>query len=214
MQQTLPDTTEAPTLEQRLAVATSVVFHPAVLPTWAFGALLGGHFLPVGIGPAAQLWVVGLVSLITLFLPVAMLSVAHYFGIITDWQLRPKGDRQFGLWLIVGLYASSTYMLQPMLPILIFRLLAGISALAIATAGINIFYRISGHAMAIAAFLGYWGSLAQQSGNMDLLLPLVATLLATGVVAWARLTLQAHTVGQVLYGLALGLLVGVGVAYW
>jgi hypothetical protein len=155
-------------------------------------------------------------SLITLFLPVALLSVAHYFGLLTDWQLRPRADRQFALWLIVGLYGASTYMLStiPSMPAVVLTLMVGLSVLALVTALINLFYRISGHTLAVAAFVGYWGGLAYQSGDIALVWPFTATILAAGVVAWARLILQAHTVGQVVWGLVVGSVAGSIVAYW
>jgi len=201
-------------LGKRWALLCSGVFHPAVLPTLAFACLLWGHIVPMGLSTAAKIWLQCLVAVLTLALPVAMLSFAQFMGLITDWQLRPRAERQFSLWLMAALYGGGTAMVYKYLPTAAYHLLAGVAAMALLVALVDVFYRISGHAMALAAFLGYWGSLAAQSGELSFLPPLLATLLATGVGVWARFTLGAHTVGQLLWGLGVGLLCGAWVGYW
>lgn len=211
-----PDTLDAPRWQQRLALAASVVLHPSVLPTMAFATLFFGvdALFPLGLSAEGRLWLLGLLSLLTFFLPLALLSVFHYLGLIESWQLKSAADRQAALWMAAGLYGGGTWLLRGVLPDTLLHLMIALTALALLNAVVNGFYRISGHSMGVAAYVGYWGALAWQTGSLLLLAPLTATLLATGVAAWARLTLGAHTVGQVGWGLGVGLAAGIAVGLW
>lgn len=210
------DTPQTQPWPQRLALAASVVLHPSVLPTMAFATLFFGveRVLPIGIAAEGRIWLLGLLSLLTFFLPLALLSVLHYLGIIQSWQLKSSADRQAALWMAVGLYGGGTWLLRTILPDSLLHLMIALTGLALLNAVVNAFYRISGHTMGVAAYVGYWGALAWQTGSLVLLAPLTATVLATGVVAWARLTLGAHTVGQVLWGLGVGVAAGIAVGLW
>ena len=196
---------------RRIALAVSILLHPALVPTWAFAAILYGRLLPTGMSDAGRGWLLAVLWGVTFGLPVALMAAAYYLGLVRDWQLRPKPDRLFSLWFTSALYLGACWGLQPVLPWVLFTLMAGLTGLALAKSIINLFYRMSGHAMGIAAFVGYWGAWAGRTGELEMALPLVACILGTGLVIWARLTLGAHTVGQVVSGMALGLAAGIGV---
>lgn len=211
-------TLEAPASvwQERLALVASVVLHPSVLPTMAFATLFFGveGIVPLGLSAEGRLWLLGLLSLLTFFLPLALLSIFHYLRLIQNWQLKSSADRQAALWMAVGLYAGGTWLLRSVLPDTLLHLMMALTALALLNAVVNAFYRISGHTMGVAAYLGYWAALAWQTGSLQLLVPLTVTVLATGVAAWARLTLGAHTVGQVVWGFGVGVSAGVAVGLW
>ena len=216
MHESRSPTLEAPTWPERLALAASVVLHPSVLPTMAFATLFFGveGIVPLGLSVAGKLWLLGLLSLLTFFLPLALLSIFHYLRLIESWQLKSSADRQAALWMAVGLYAGGTWLLRTVLPDSLLHLMMALTALALLNAVVNAFYRISGHTMGAAAYLGYWAALAWQTGSPQLLTPLTVTVLATGIAAWARLTLKAHTIDQVLWGFGVGVGAGVAVGLW
>lgn len=216
MHESRSPTLEAPTWPERLALAASVVLHPSVLPTMAFATLFFGveGIVPLGLSAAGKLWLLGLLSLLTFFLPLALLSIFHYLRLIQSWQLKSSADRQAALWMAVGLYAGGTWLLRTVLPDTLLHLMMALTALALLNAVVNAFYRISGHTMGAAAYLGYWAALAWQTGSTQLLTPLTVTVLATGIAAWARLMLRAHTVDQVLWGFGVGVGAGVAVGLW
>lgn len=216
MHESRSQTLEAPTWPERLALAASVVLHPSVLPTMAFATLFFGveGIVPLGLSVEGKLWLLGLLSLLTFFLPLALMGIFHYLRLIESWQLKSSADRQAALWMAVGLYAGGTWLLRTLLPDTLLHLMMALTALALLNAVVNAFYRISGHTMGAAAYLGYWAALAWQTGSPQLLAPLILTVLATGIAAWARLTLRAHTLDQVVWGFGVGVGAGVAVGLW
>ena len=192
----------------------SVVLHPTLLPCYAFAGLLLGQWLPMGLRPDFRLALLGVLSLVVFVLPATLVWLGHFLGIVTDIQLRPKADRLYALWATAAIYAGAAWAMQVALPIYLWRLLVGLALLTALNAVINLAYRISGHACAAAAFVGYFAALAWGSADMVWLPPLVGAILSTGLAGWARLTLAAHNTGQVVWGMALGLLAGAGVGLW
>ncbi len=168
----------------------------------------------MGLRPDFRLALLGVLSVVAFVLPATLVWLGYFLGLVTDLQLRPKADRLFALLATAAIYAGAAWALQVALPLYLWRLLVGLAALAAVNAGINFVYRISGHACASAAFVGYFATMAWASAALVWLPPLVGAILATGLASWARLSLGAHQTGQVIWGSGLGLLAGVAVGLW
>lgn len=65
-------------------------------------------------------------------------------------------------------------------------------------------FKISIHATALSGMLGVLLALEMNLSELDLFMPILVTVLATGLSMSARLALNAHTPKQVLYGFLVG----------
>ena len=167
-------------------VAVMLLVSPAASPGWP-----------------GTVWYGALAALTTCLLPFAILLALVRAGRVTDHHVSERAQRlpvlimtlgciAAGLGLLAALGAPSSVLAMTV------ALVAGVAVMAV----VSLRWKISGHSASVAAaavtlpfLLGpqWWFALA--------LVPLVA---------WARVTIGAHTLGQVLAGAAVGPLVVVG----
>ena len=79
---------------------------------------------------------------------------------------------------------------------------------------INTVWKISAHTVGLGGVLGTIMPLLVKYGDTDLFMPFVTLIALSGLVASARLQLNAHTPGQVGAGFGLGLLVSGLAVFW
>jgi membrane-associated phospholipid phosphatase len=84
-----------------------------------------------------------------------------------------------------------------------------ITLVIILVAIISLKWQISAHAAGIAGVLGALFMLKVKYDEAALVWPFFIVLLITGVVLWARLKLNAHTLTQVIAGFTLGLIISI-----
>ena len=194
-----------------LATVVSVVFHPLIIPTYALMAGLSSH---VWVAPvsAANYWpFIFLFFFLSAILPISLLLVGRWLGLYTSIKLEDRRDRTLPLALILFVFigyritqgSGSTQAFQ----VLDFFLF-GLIGLTATTLIFNFVIKISGHAMAMAAFLGLWIGAAYFHPNPQLLPVLVTTFGLWGLVAWSRLYLAVHSNAEVVLGSIVGILFG------
>jgi membrane-associated phospholipid phosphatase len=69
---------------------------------------------------------------------------------------------------------------------------------------VNFFWKISLHSIALGGFLGWLLSIQYSFADTYLLYQFIFVAFLGGIVAWARLYLQQHTIWQILVGYLLG----------
>jgi hypothetical protein len=79
---------------------------------------------------------------------------------------------------------------------------------------ISIYWQISAHSVGIGGVVGIVAGIITKFGETDLVLVLAALIMLTGMVASARLRLNAHTPAQIGAGLMLGLSTSMMTVFW
>jgi len=150
-------------------------------------------------------------------LPIVGVGMLRAFGLIQNTHLAGDAERRWAMVTSTALYLGALGFALDHTPggYVTQVLMSVVAILALVTTLINIWYRISAHAMAICGYTGLWLGLAFQPGDT------VRHWFAAGIciglsilVVWARVRLGAHTWAQVQWGAAVGLAVGASVGYF
>lgn len=191
--------------ETTLAKFFSVIFHPLLIPSWAYLALIWqGNLLLLRI-PFNLLWTLGgLIFLTTFVLPTAIILLMLRFKMISSLSMPLRSER-IGPLIITAVFFYMTYYLLKQLQIapIIYLYMLGATLLAVISAAITLWWKISLHSMGVGALVGAFAGLALLSpANYSFLL--IASLLMAGITATSRLLLSAHRPAEIYAGFATG----------
>ncbi len=184
----------------------SILFHPLLMPTYALIIIFnsGTHysFIP---GQAQKIIYV-LVFLTTFLVPVSIIPFLLQLKVISAFQLNDRKDRLIPLFITAISYYFSFYLLTRLpfhVPQFIKILVLASAILIIINLFINLKWKISSHLIGISGLLAliFLYSIVYYA---NLLYVLVILALITGIVAFARLKLNAHNPKQVYLGFLLG----------
>jgi hypothetical protein len=189
-------------LENRLAKIISFVFHPALMPTIGFAFLFMVQSPKINAyNDSFKYLFIGFVFFFSFILPVLFVLMYKYLGGTNSIYLTEKDERRLPLiFSIISLafgfrLLSSTFSLDSFL---LSVLLAGIFSLAI-TYVFNLFFKISLHLTAIGGIVGML-TISSNFLQVNLFVPISILIILSGVIAWARLKLKAHTNKEVYAG--------------
>jgi len=185
----------------------SWLLHPIILPA-LFAVLLlnGDYYINNFLRPEAVRIIMLVVLIFTLAIPALIFVASRYLGVIESLEMEIKQERIFAVtvigisswfcWRILSNYDLPAYYTDFLL--LIFTA----SAFGLI---VSFFRKFSLHifgwsviAVAIAWYIYSWQCFS--------VLYLALAVALSGVVAWSRLKLNAHTPGEIYLGFGLGLL--------
>jgi hypothetical protein len=187
-----------------IAQATSIIFHPLLLPTLGFFLLFNSGFYFSALPWSVVKFIMLVVFLSTCLLPaigIMLLSFSSKF----DISMEKNTDRVIPLMLSSLFYYVGYLILQrlPIFPVYNIFLIASI-LLQIALLVISLKWKISAHMAAIGGLAGgFFGlSFRFQENPMKIL---IALILIAGILGTARLMMGKHTRAQIYAGFLLGL---------
>lgn len=188
--------------------AISLVINPLLMPTLMFGTIF--YFAPEAAQPFnldQAIYLMLLIALMTFLIPLFGLGayVIKTFGTENFW-LNDREDRVIPFFLTTIFYAITAYMFIERLRVngYLTVILITSASMVLSVALITMFWKISVHSTALSGLVGFILGLALKLPSADLLYPLIASILITGLVMTARLALNAHTPRQILGGAILG----------
>lgn len=193
----------------RTAQLISVVFHPLLMTTYLFIVL--SLFLPGALQPVRpSLWFIFLIFLMTFILPALNVLFFRVTGTVKDMQMYDRAGRIMPFTFIAILYCLVTFMFYWKFPVPgVLRLMEIITLMVVVSTVVTMFYKVSVHSVAVCGVIGILLALNNASDGM-LLYPSIAALLIGGLVMSSRLQLNAHVLREVLYGAAIGFIIGIG----
>jgi len=191
--------------ETTLAKFFSVIFHPLLIPAWAYLALIWqGNLLLLRI-PFNLVWTLAaLIFLTTFLLPTAIVLLMLRFKMISSLSMPFRSER-IGPLVVTAIFFYMTYYLLKQLQIapVIYLYMLGATLLAVISAAVTLWWKISLHSMGVGALVGAFAALALLSpANYSFLL--ILSLLMAGITASSRLILSAHKPAEIYAGFATG----------
>ncbi len=194
---------------RKLALLLSVVFQPLLMPSLVFGLLFFAVPQASSIPESFKERLFYLIVTSTLLIPMVLMLGLRWSGMVKSLHFEEKSDRRTPFILVTLFYLLTTYFLKEKTeldPILWQGM--GIITFSVALlTGITFFWKMSAHMTGIGGVLGVLGILAVYFPSLDLAYLLVATLLLGGLVASARLYLDAHRPAEVYVGLLVGFVI-------
>lgn len=199
-------------MNKQLATAFSYVFHPLMMSTYLFSIIVWlspYNVLPVGFSTTGSAVLIALVWITTFLIPALSLFVLKMSGNITSLTLKNREERITPIIYTTVMYGVTTYLfgvkveLGPLISVLL-----GISTLLIGLTGlITLFWKISIHTLALGGLIGMLMAINQNTSIPNITVMLFVLFVLSGVVASARLKLNAHSPIQVYSGFVLGVFV-------
>ncbi len=192
-------------LETRIAQAVSYALHPLLIPSYGLGILFILKPFFVTIIPGSAWWMIFLMlSVLTVILPLFMMGVLRFMGILPNLSLSLKHERTYPLILVAACYLVAFMILKKLDISDIFILYyLGATICALGLFAINQFWKISLHMTALGALTAVFTGLSA-SGIMDMPMWIATLIFAAGMLGFARLKLGQNNLGQVASGYFFG----------
>lgn len=186
----------------------SWLFHPLLMPVYAMIMLLVFQGISYQMIPLnLKLLLLGMVFIASVLVPLGLIYLLYKLGLISSLYMNTREERLFPL-LVIAIFYYVTYYLLKGIPLsLIYHMyMLGGTLLAIVLMAINFFRKVSLHAAGMGALTGLTAGTAFHDGA-NLGLPIAVLLLLSGVVASARIKLNAHQPSEVYLGWVTGALI-------
>ena len=187
----------------------SVLFHPLFIPTYVVAFLLNFHpSYFSGFNNSAKMMLLLTTALNTAFFPAFSVFIMKGLGFIKSVFLHSQQDR-IGPYLASMIFyfwaARVFFKFEPQLSPVLPAFMTGVFLTTVAALIINIFYKISMHAIGCGGLLGIF-LIIMNSNSMLMTWPLSLALLVTGIVCTSRFIVSNHTPKETYAGLLVGLL--------
>lgn len=206
-----------------LSQAISVVFHPLLMLTYMLVLLLLVNPYLFGVPHiGAHIQLLAMIFVSTFAIPMIAVVMMKFLGLVESLEMRDKTER-IGPYIATGIFymwmAFYCYK-SPIIPTAYAIAMIGTTIALFTAFIINIFYKISIHAVGMGGLVGMtlitmkffsYDSFTLETANygtlqisMSLILMIVIVL--AGVVGTARMALNAHTPRELYSGYAIGFL--------
>jgi len=187
-----------------LPMAISGFFHPLLMPSLGVWFIFNSGSMLSLINPEIQLKVVAIIFGFTFLFPALILPVFIYFRWMGHWEATERNERIFPIAITAIIYYFTYSFLkghQVLAFIALFILATSIVMIILMIA--NFFTKISLHMAGIGGICGLLLFMSIRVSAINGWFFIVAIFLA-GLIAFARLKLNAHSPMQILYGFAAG----------
>ncbi len=197
----------------KIALVTSYLLHPLFMPTnglvvaYFIGRIQGFNIYASDRDTYTAYIVIFGVFIATAIVPIIITLILKSLNLISSLHM-PKREERMIPFLVTGVaYVSIifiyTKVLDLHLPPEILSFMMGAALAIIIGFLITSSYKISIHMIGIGGVVGVV-VLLSKLGEEVLIYPLIATIIASGFIAFSRIQLKAHTYQQVISGFILG----------
>ena len=188
----------------KLSKFISFAFHPILMPTYAILLLftfspLFSEFMSI----KQKTQIIKLVVVFTFLLPIFSVAILKKFKIVSSFYMENQKERRWPLLFTLGWFYLLLRLLETLhAHYIIVTLMLGAMLILLISAIISNFWKISLHMLGIGGVLGAFLAIHTLfGGNIFLIITL---LFCAGLVGFARVNEDAHTLKQVYLGFLVG----------
>jgi hypothetical protein len=194
--------------ESRLAKIISYLFHPLLMSSYGLLILFyTRNYISVFTPPDVKLILFSITFFFTFLLPTINAFILLKMGRIKSLHMETSEERIIPYASTALYYFALVYLFsEKQIPVIYRNLILGAGISILLTLIINFKWKISAHSIGIGGLVGAVFAVMYQL-QLDIQLIFILLVLCSGIVAYARLKLNAHTPVQVYTGLALGFFV-------
>ena len=188
----------------KLSKVISFFFHPIFMPTYAIFLLFA--FSPLFsdfMSMSQKIQIVQLVIIFTLLLPIFSVLTLKKFNIVTSIYMENREERRWPLlFTIIWYYLLFRFLDSIHIQYIVIQFLFGAMLILLLAIIVSNFWKISLHMLGIGGVLGAFFAIQTLfGGNIFLIITL---LFCAGLVGFARVNEDAHTLKQVYLGFLVG----------
>lgn len=191
----------------QLANFISVVFHPLLLPTYAFLFISWADpYLLAGIAPENKVKLFVTIFVNTFIFPMLAIFIMKKLKFVNSFLLKSREERIIP-YIAISLFYFWCFMVIRKLAIddFLTAALLGASLSVFMSFFFNLFFKISLHTVGVGNFIAI-GLLLALSSGFNLEIPLMLIIIIAGLVGSARIYLKAHRSGEVYSGYMVGIM--------
>ena len=190
-----------------IAHVISTVFQPLLMPT--YGVVLLFVYTYFGVIYTRQFWLI--ISPIVLFsfvIPAILIFMLFRMGVISDLSLTKRRERFFPYLITLLSYTAMMLFYYRMnMPKWFLLMIAAPIVIMIIAILITLRWKISAHMFGIGGLIGGAMSVSYFVERSNPYYMFMGLFILAGLIGTSRLILKRHTLGQVIAGFLLGLLV-------
>jgi membrane-associated phospholipid phosphatase len=197
--------------EQNFAMALSIIFQPIFVPLYSLILIFNANtYITYAVHDEVKLFIYGITVMNTIILPMGVFYYFYKAKLIDSLHMHTARERSLPFLTIVVFQMSTFYVFsQAPMPSLFPNLVLG-AAISVATAFIiNLKWKVSIHMLGMGGIVGTLIGLMLRY-QVDAVSLVMALVILSGFVGYARLRLNAHTPLQVYVGFVLGTLILTG----
>jgi len=191
-------------MEKRFATFISYVAHPLLIPILGLLIISNSGTYAADIDERYRQFIYLAIFIFTLLLPAALIPLFYYFGLTGSLHFSEKRERLVPLYLTLIFYLAAYFFIKQLPVSVIYqRFIFGACISMIFLTALCYFWKISAHLLGWGGLTGLIVILSFRFGT-DLMLILIAAILFSGLIAYSRLRLAAHSPAEVYSGFLLG----------
>ena len=197
--------------EKNFAMALSIIFQPIFVPLYSLILIFNANtYITYAVHDQVKLFIYGITVMNTIILPMGVFYYFYRAKLIDSLHMHTARERSLPFLTIVVFQMSTFYVFrQAPMPSLFANLVLG-AAVSVAMAFIiNLKWKVSIHMLGMGGIVGTLIGLKLRY-QVDALNLVLALIILSGLVGYARLRLNAHTPLQVYVGFLLGTLILIG----
>jgi len=189
---------------RRIPKIFTIIFHPLLMPTLGIYVILTSGTNASLLDSDAKNIILTLVMACTFIIPLAFVPFYHYWRITTTLAMSERQERIVPLAITGTLYYVCFFILSQMgAPRIILAFLFATALNVIVNLVVSLKWKISAHMTGIGGVIGLIFSMAILY-HVDTMFYLMLAILLSGFIGFSRLSLNAHTPGEVYWGLIFG----------
>lgn len=197
--------------ETRIAKLISYLLHPLLMPTYGFAFIFfTENYISMFIPALLKYIILGVTFLFTFLLPTVNALILLKMKRIQSLEMETNQERIIP-YSSTALYFFALFYLfyDAEFPSIFKIVILGAAISILLTFIINFKWKISAHTIGIGGIAGAALGIIYRM-QMDMTLAFISILLLAGIVAYARLKLNAHSPAQVYSGFVLGFFIELG----
>jgi hypothetical protein len=193
-------------MQTKIAKFISYLFHPLLMPTYAFLILFNiKAYFSLVIPYEGKVRIALLIFIVTFVFPTMVILFFRSRNMIKSLYQLSRQERKFPYITTIIFYIFAYYLLKNVQISPIFHyFIFGATTISMLAFGINFFWKISIHMIAIGGLIGMLLGLSF-TGIISEPTFVILSIFLAGLIGFARLQLKAHTPAQVYSGFLLGI---------
>ena len=193
---------------QYFAWLISIIFHPILIPLYAgyYIVCIDNHYFS-GFNTAQRLMVIVRIVLNMLAFPLISVLLLKAVGFIDSIFLKTQRDRIIP-YIGSGIFFFWMYLVfrnQAEIPAILTSFIFGVFLASSAALIANIYCKISMHAIGCGGLVGIFLIILYFSPSSPVTMPLMISLLISGMVCSSRMIIGSHSPKEIYMGVSVGL---------
>ena len=196
-------------MNRSIALVLSVVFQPLLIPSLVFGLMLFGVPQSTSIPSEIRSSIYFFIVVATLLIPMVTVIGLRLSGRLRSLHMPDVRDRRVPFVITMLFFLLTTWFLKQRMDFdpTIWLGMGVICFSVIILTAVSFFWKMSAHMTGLGGLVAVVLVLGRKFPTFEMLYPLLGVLVLCGMVATARLSLQAHRPIEVYVGWLAGFLI-------